>query len=264
VPKSTGGIYIEIMSDTTIQHLFRSLEHTVRERLDGIQEVIQNTRGRSAPGNVTYTPHQDTEMLLRRIQELEGQNQGLLAMFQVMKGEIAALRDSCSSRDILPLHPIQGIEVIPKREVVITEEEPPAYAELSYPDRLLLNKKARKALEAEEMGESNEKPLLDEAEAEAEAEAEEEEVEVEEEVEEEVEAEVEEEIEEEVEEEVEAEAEAEAEEEAVELEEFEYKGSTYYRDGENNVFMTDEDGELLDTPIGTWNEVKQRIVTSKA
>jgi vacuolar-type H+-ATPase subunit I/STV1 len=185
-------------------------------------------------------------MLLRRIQELEGQNQGLLAMFQMMKGEIAALRESCSSRDILPLHPIQGIEVIPKREVVIAEEEQPACAELSYPDRLLLNKKARKALEAEEMGESNEKPLLEEV---VDAEVEEAEEEVEE-AEEEVE-----EAEEEVEEEVE---------EAVELEEFEYKGSTYYRDGDNNVFMTDENGDLLDTPIGTWNEVKKRIVTSKA
>lgn len=68
-------------------------------------------------------------------------------------------------------------------------------------------------------------------------------------------------------EEAEAEAEAEAEEEAQdeegeaeELTEFEYKGATYYRDSENNVFTTDEDGELEQEPFGLWNEVKQRIV----
>ena len=71
---------------------------------------------------------------------------------------------------------------------------------------------------------------------------------------------------------MEAEVEAEAEETAVvdeeeddaeELEEFEYKGSTYYRDGESNVFMADEDGELIPTPIGVWSEVKKRIIIKK-
>jgi hypothetical protein len=69
------------------------------------------------------------------------------------------------------------------------------------------------------------------------------------------------------EEEEEAEAEAEAEpdaEEGEELEEFEYKGSTYYRDGDNNVFMADEEGELVTTPVGVWSEVKKRIITKKA
>lgn len=58
----------------------------------------------------------------------------------------------------------------------------------------------------------------------------------------------------------EAEEAEEAEEEAVELEEFEYKGATYYRDSDNNVFTTDEDGELNNEPFGIWNEAKQRIV----
>lgn len=50
------------------------------------------------------------------------------------------------------------------------------------------------------------------------------------------------------------------EEEAVEveeetMEEFVYKGKTYYRDGEQNVFVIDEEaGEY--TPIGTWNGKK--------
>ena len=70
---------------------------------------------------------------------------------------------------------------------------------------------------------------------------------------------------EEAEEEVEAEVEAEAEEEAeeAELTPFEYRGATYYRDAENNVYMTDEDGEPVDEPIGTWNELKQRIIVAK-
>ena len=58
----------------------------------------------------------------------------------------------------------------------------------------------------------------------------------------------------------EEEAEAEPEEEAEELTEFEYKGATYYRDADNNVFTTDEDGELEPEPFGLWNELKQRIV----
>ena len=73
-----------------------------------------------------------------------------------------------------------------------------------------------------------------------------------------------EEVEEEAEEAAE-EAEEAAEEEAmeVELEEFEYKGSSYYRDTDNNVFMADEDGELVADAIGVWNPVKQRIVVKK-
>ena len=91
-------------------------------------------------------------------------------------------------------------------------------------DRLLLNSSARKALQQEE-----------EAEEVVAEEVEEEEL---------------------VEEE-------EADDEAEELEEFEYKGATYYRDGEKNVFMTDEDGELIPTPIGVWSEVKKRIIIKK-
>ena len=51
----------------------------------------------------------------------------------------------------------------------------------------------------------------------------------------------------------------EEEEEALELEEFEYKGVTYYKDSENQVYQKDSDGDLDDTPIGIWNEAKQKI-----
>jgi hypothetical protein len=56
------------------------------------------------------------------------------------------------------------------------------------------------------------------------------------------------------------EAEDSEEEEEEVLEEFEYKGSTYYRDSQNNVFMTDEDDNLLEEPIGTWNPDKKSIM----
>ena len=45
-----------------------------------------------------------------------------------------------------------------------------------------------------------------------------------------------------------------------ELTEFEYKGMVLYRDGENKVYQMDEDGELVDTPIGVWNEAKQKVL----
>ena len=65
-------------------------------------------------------------------------------------------------------------------------------------------------------------------------------------------------VEEEVlEEEVEEEEEEEAQE--VELEEFIYKKKTYYKDGENQVYQMDSDGNLDDSPIGVWNEQTQRI-----
>jgi hypothetical protein len=191
-------------------------------------------------GNTNYAPCQDTSMLLQKIYTLEG-------TIQTMNSELSSLREKVEKNDILPLRPIDGIEVVPKREVVLETEEKP----LSFADRLLLNKKARKALEAEEMGETYKEEEVDEEEAmdvvEDEAQ------EVEEEAEEEV-------VEEEVEEVEEEEAEEEEEEE---LEEFDYKGSTYYRDSENNVFMTGDDGELNTQPIGKWNSEKQRIVMTR-
>ena len=66
---------------------------------------------------------------------------------------------------------------------------------------------------------------------------------------------------EEQEEEEEQEQEEEEEEEA--LIEFEYKGMVLYRDGENKVYQIDDEGELVDTPIGIWNDVKQKVIAIK-
>jgi hypothetical protein len=45
------------------------------------------------------------------------------------------------------------------------------------------------------------------------------------------------------------------EEAAVELEEFQHKGVTYFRDGDNKVYTTDEDGVVIPEPIALWNGV---------
>jgi len=95
-------------------------------------------------------------------------------------------------------------------------------------------------------------------EQEEELEEEEEEEEVEEEQEEEVEEEAEKEAEEEEEAEQEEEEEA-MEEEGVTFESFEYKGETYYKDPDGQVYQADADGDLDETPIGVWNEAKQKI-----
>ena len=115
--------------------------------------------------------------------------------------------------------------------------------------------------EAEEEAEEEE-----EQEEEVEEEQEEQEEEVEEEAEEEVEEEEEQEEEVEEEEEQEEEVEEEAEDEGMEEEEevvtfesFEYKGETYYKDPDGQVYQADADGDLDETPIGVWNEAKQKI-----
>ena len=54
--------------------------------------------------------------------------------------------------------------------------------------------------------------------------------------------------------------EAEEEEEALELDEFEYKGVTYFRDSENQVYQVDVDGDLDDTPIGVWSIEKAKVL----
>ena len=71
---------------------------------------------------------------------------------------------------------------------------------------------------------------------------------------------VEEEVVEEEEEVMEEEVEEEVEEaQEVELEEFIYKKKTYYKDGENQVYQMDSEGNLDESPIGMWNEQTQRI-----
>jgi len=61
-----------------------------------------------------------------------------------------------------------------------------------------------------------------------------------------------------------AEEEGQEEDEALELEEFEYKGVTYFKDSENQVYEKDADDDLNDTPIGIWNDEKKKVLRYKA
>ena len=50
--------------------------------------------------------------------------------------------------------------------------------------------------------------------------------------------------------------EEEEEEAALELEPLEYRGVTYYKDAEDNVYGTDEEGTVIPEPIARWNGTK--------
>jgi hypothetical protein len=47
---------------------------------------------------------------------------------------------------------------------------------------------------------------------------------------------------------------------AVSLTPFTHRGREYYRDPDNTVYTVDADGELMDDPIGTWDEARQKIL----
>lgn len=61
---------------------------------------------------------------------------------------------------------------------------------------------------------------------------------------------------EDVEGEVLEEPEEEEEEAALELEPLEYRGVTYYKDADDNVYGTDEEGTVIPEPIARWNGTK--------
>jgi hypothetical protein len=44
------------------------------------------------------------------------------------------------------------------------------------------------------------------------------------------------------------------------LEEFMYKERTFYKDPENKVYMMDADGDLVEEPIGSWDEARKRVL----
>ena len=48
--------------------------------------------------------------------------------------------------------------------------------------------------------------------------------------------------------------------ESEQLEEFEYKGTTYWKDSQNQVYITDETGDLVDQPYGVWSDEKKKVL----
>ena len=230
------------MFETTVCQLLRDLERTIHERMQAIEMFIQRQA----------EPEPETPANSIEYSNMRSAHQFLLRRVESLEEELRDLRRE-KTAELIPPHPLQGIEIVPKKEIVLMEANPERISEA---DRLLLNSSARKALEEEEEDEE-EQEAYDVPEDEAEVEDEQvEEAETEEAQPAAAEAAPEEEAAEEVAEEAE-----EAEEEEEGLEEFE--GATYYRDTEKNVYMTDENGELNETPIGVWSDVKNRIIVKK-
>lgn len=212
------------MSETTVCQLLKDLERTIHERIEGIVQYAQN-----------YTSVQTNTQLSQMASRIDSLEKEILKLRETKS--YAPAPDSSNTVIMPPLimpHPLTGIEVIPKREIVLVDPTPERINEA---DRLLLNSSARKALEQEEDNVHEEEVLAEVMEEFDQEEQEEEQ-------------------------EVCVEENEEEEEEGGELEEFEYKGSTYYRDTDKNVYMTNEDGEFI--PIGMWSDVKNRIIVKKA
>jgi hypothetical protein len=159
-------------------------------------------------------------------------HQYLLGRIDALEQEVEQLRME-KAQDEIPFDtsslfntaPLTGIVVSPKMD---TPES------INEADRLLLNSSARKALDSKKVetvvaAVPKPVPVLPEAVEEPEEDQEEED------------------------------------EQGLELDEFEYKGSTYYRDQDKNVYMADENGDIdTENPIGVWSEVKGRIISRKA
>jgi len=230
------GAFEGAVAGSDARGLFNGLAKTIRDRLAAIEDLGKTANPFTSPPINMNAMDRILMILDRRFMEM---NEKVDAAIENLNSQITKLTSDRSpatseKASLIPAHPLQGIEVIPKKEVVITDTLPEP---LSMADRLLLNRNALKALEKEEQedewpGEPEEEEKAGE--------------------------------EEEAEEEAEEEEEAEAEDgEPEELIEFEYKDVTYYRDSENNVYMMDEDGELNSTPVGAWSEVKQRVIFKK-
>ena len=287
------------------EYLLSDTLRMLASKLDSIQDVLNgsntavrapinppwNTGYNSVNTTVPVTGSPNTPLILHKLDTLSTQVEELRRNMAILRNQqLTAQQQQPASAvsnpaSILPVHPMHGIEVVPKREVVISDD--PARS-LSVADRLLLNKDAKKALEAEEMGASRDDEYpLGEEDDETESQQYRMNMQVPTNIPMEMDVEVEkapavththtkqeeEQEEEEQEEEEQEEQEDDADEEndgpeddaeEEELTEFEYKGNTFYRDSNNNVFMTDEDGDLVEEPIGSWNPEKNRIVMKKA
>lgn len=253
-----------------IRSLFRSLEVSLHERLTMIEDVIRISKTREAVAEQEDAESvQPTDIIVEKLTAIEDCLNSLAARVTAIESAANAAaaaapketvhvnRLAQSSSEQLYIHPMKGVEIILKEEVPprarseatavvpAVVEAVPVVPALPPSAPVVKPAAAKPAPEAEEEEENAVEDVAEEEEGggdgDGDGEAEEEEV-----------AEEEENAEEEV---------AEEEEEGLELEEFEYKGKTYYKDGENRVYGQDEEGEpSVETPIGTWDESRQRVL----
>ena len=249
--------------------LLRSFELTMAGRLRVIEDLIlQEDSSQRVDSNKAIDTIPDFEEKLLKLTNL------VVNKLDDMERRMAALEQS-KSPVVKDDRPVEAVQAELEEEIVqaaaldadvdASEVEVKAKKALTKAVEILPKKKevlveVEEELEEEVVEEEVEEEVVEE---EVEEEVVEEEVVEEEVVEEEVVEEevVEEEVVEEevVEEEVEEEVVEEEEEEQVEsLEEFEYKGRTYYHDSDLKVYIPDEDGAVSD-PIGIWDPVKKTI-----
>lgn len=226
-------------AEPLIRELFRSLETTIHERLSLIEQVLHTVEKPKVPlfdtqfisrierleRLVSAQPSQNTmenSLLEERITALE---ENLASAF----ADIERIKETYF-KPIAAMH-THGVESIPMPSPILPLVTHTVDMLLTGDEKVV-----------------DEEPVVEVVEDEEEQAEEEEEGEggVEEQ-------------EEEEEEKEEEEGEEEEEEEELSLEEFEYKGKTYYKDSENQVYQMDEEGDISD-PIGVWNETKNRII----
>lgn len=224
-------------SDSVIRELFRSLEVSIHERLRMIEDVIQLGRQRFEgddvmPGSLVDKIGSVEEMLTSlssRLAVLESERNPDAAMSDTVHVNRIGIQQHVQPQSLwvnpmkdLEIHlPTVATPVVPALAVPVPAAVP---VPVAVPEPEM---EVESSIEQEEEEEAQEEDVV---EAEAEEEEEEEE-------------------------------EAEEEEgEAVELEEFQFKNTTYYRDAQNQVYGLDADGELKEEPIGTWDLARQRVL----
>jgi hypothetical protein len=213
------------MVEHAVTQLLRDLERTIHERVEAI-ELFLRTKGHSSEQNVSVGSDKYDSMMRA--------HQYLLGRIDALEQEVEQLRME-KAQDEIPFDTSSLFNTAPLTGIVVSPKVDPPES-INEADRLLLNSSARKALDSKKV----EAAVAAVASAPAE------------------------EVQEDVEEDVEEEVQEEEDEQGLELDEFEYKGSTYYRDQDKNVYMADENGDIdTENPIGVWSEVKGRIITRK-
>ena len=244
----------------SIHEIIGEIKHNIGMRLDILESLLR--RAEKVP-----TMSSDTESISQKFHNLE---QKVDKLYELVKHNEKQFTVDMDLMETPTLHIDEECEeeCEPVKIYVSHEEDSTVPVVHSNLVNRALEEEVEEEVEEEAVEEAVEEEVVEEEVEEAveeavEEEAVEEEV-VEEAVEEEevVEEEAVEEEEEEVEEEVVEEDEVEEQEEedgTVELTEFSYKGLTLYRDSEDYVYQTDSEGALIDTPIGIWDNEKQRI-----
>lgn len=234
------------MSSDLVRELFRNLETTLHDRLRVIEEILRTTK-----------PEADTS-LTERLSLLEKHIRSLDEFATAQVRTLAFNHDQLEARvaqveswirtTIETLRTVN--ETVGSLQKRIDDETPveaaEVQAEIEETQQAALNADAD-PVKAETKAKAALVKAIQEME-DVEVEEEEEELEEEEEVEE----------EEVVEEEVEEEEEVVEEVEELELEPFTYRGQTYYRDQNSDVYIVDEDGAVGDV-IGRWNPGTKKI-----